>query len=137
MTRHDILCPNAVKRDVGKTLCKSDVIYAAALCYAICTSLNVICFKTSFKAQEVQTFYDFFAKKYFIMDWKIYTCHCLNSYLITLELEEYKHVFNNKNKKTPSLPDTFCVGRSAFIFFFYKRPEKQASMIRKYHKHIL
>ena len=26
VTRHDILCPNAVKRDVGKTRCKSDVI---------------------------------------------------------------------------------------------------------------
>ena len=43
VTRHDILCPNAVKRDVGKTRCKSDVIYATALCCAICTSLNVIC----------------------------------------------------------------------------------------------
>ena len=26
VTCHDILCPNAVKRDVGKTRCKSDVI---------------------------------------------------------------------------------------------------------------
>ena len=43
VTRHDILCPNAVKRDVGKTRCKSDVIYASALCCAICTSLSVIC----------------------------------------------------------------------------------------------
>ena len=43
VTRHDILCPNAVKRDVGKTRCKSDVIYATALCSAICTSLSVIC----------------------------------------------------------------------------------------------
>ena len=38
VTRHDILCPNAVKRDVGKTRCKSDVIYATALCCAICLS---------------------------------------------------------------------------------------------------
>ena len=43
VTRHDILCPNAVKRDVGKTRCKSDVIYATALCCAICTSLSVNC----------------------------------------------------------------------------------------------
>ena len=43
---------------------------------------------TSFKAQEAQIFYDFFAKKYFIMDWKIYTCDCLNNYLATFELEE-------------------------------------------------
>ena len=43
VTRQDILCPNAVKRDVGKTRCKNDVIYATALCCAICTSLNVIC----------------------------------------------------------------------------------------------
>ena len=40
VTRHDILCQNAVKRDVGKTRCKSDVIYATALCCAICTSLS-------------------------------------------------------------------------------------------------
>ena len=26
VTRHDILCPNVVKRDVEKTRCKSDVI---------------------------------------------------------------------------------------------------------------
>ena len=43
VTRNDILCPNAVKRDVGKTRCKSDVIYATALGCAICTSLSVIC----------------------------------------------------------------------------------------------
>ena len=43
VTRHDILCPNAVERDVGKTRCKSDVIYATALCCAICTSLSLIC----------------------------------------------------------------------------------------------
>ena len=36
VTRHDSLCPNAVKRDVGKTRCKSDVIYATVLCCAIC-----------------------------------------------------------------------------------------------------
>ena len=42
MTHHDISCSNAVKRDVGKTRCKSDVIYATALCCAICTSLSVI-----------------------------------------------------------------------------------------------
>ena len=39
VTRNDILCPNEVKRDVGKTRCKSDVIYATALCCAI----SVIC----------------------------------------------------------------------------------------------
>ena len=43
VTRHDILCPNAVKRDVGKTRCKSDVIYATALYCAFCTSPSVIC----------------------------------------------------------------------------------------------
>ena len=42
MTRHDILCPNAVKCDVGKTRYKSDVINATALCCAICTSLSVM-----------------------------------------------------------------------------------------------
>ena len=57
---------------------------------------------TSFKAQGAQIFYDFFAKKYLIMDWEIYTCDCLNNYLTTLELEElddlnkkcHKHVTN-------------------------------------------
>ena len=39
----------------------------------------------SFKAQEAQIFYVFFAKKYLIMDWKIYTFGCLNNYLTTLE----------------------------------------------------
>ena len=29
---------------------------------------------TSLKAQDAQTFYDFFEEKYLIMDWKIYTC---------------------------------------------------------------
>ena len=43
---------------------------------------------TSLKAQEAQTFYDFFAKKYSTMDWTIYTYDCLNNYLTTLELEE-------------------------------------------------
>ena len=56
VTRHDILCPNAVKRDVGKTRCKSDVIYATALCCAICTSLSVINLLTSFRAQEAQNY---------------------------------------------------------------------------------
>ena len=58
VTRHDILCPNAVKREVGKTRCKSDVIYATALC---CAKRQ---FLTSFEAQEAH----FFAKKYLIMD---------------------------------------------------------------------
>ena len=43
---------------------------------------------TSRKAQEAHAFYDFFAKKYLIMDWKIYTCNCLNNYLTIMELEE-------------------------------------------------
>ena len=43
VTRHDTLCPNAVERDVGKTRRKSDVIFANALCCAICTSLSVSC----------------------------------------------------------------------------------------------
>ena len=43
---------------------------------------------TSLKTQEAQTFYDFFAKNYSIIDWKIYTCDCLNNYLTTFELEE-------------------------------------------------
>ena len=34
----------------------------------------------------------------------------------------YKHVFKKK-----FVPDTFCVDRSAFIFFFYYRPEKEVS----------
>ena len=61
-----------------------------------------------------------------------------------LELEElytdkmiiYKHVFKQKHR----LSDTFCVGRSTFLFFFYcayYRPEKQVSMIRKYRNHTL
>ena len=62
-------------------------------------------------------FYDFFAKKYLIMDWKSYTCDCLNNYLTTLELEELDDFLNkNKNKikkikKTSCHPDTFGVGR--------------------------
>ena len=48
------------------------------------------------------------------MDWKIYTCDCLNNYLTTLELEELFDFLNkqkNKKKKTPCHPDTFGVGR--------------------------
>ena len=78
---------------------------------------------TSFKAQEAQIFYDFFTKKYLIMDWKIYTCDCLNNYLKTLELEELED-FLNKNKKHKkkhrvTWTISVSVGRSAFIFFFY------------------
>ena len=32
---------------------------------------------------------------------------------------------------------TFCIGRSAFLFFFYTRKNKQISMTRKYHNHTL
>ena len=75
---------------------------------------------TSFKAQEAQIFYDFFAKKYLIMDWKIYTCDCLNKYLTTLELEELDDLLNKtKQKKCVSRTLSVLVGRSAFIFFFY------------------
>ena len=58
MTRHDILCPNAVKRDVGKTRCKSDVILRN------CTLLRNL-FSGTFIAQEAQMFYDFFRKEIF------------------------------------------------------------------------
>ena len=51
------------------------------------------------------------------MDWKIYTCDFLNNYLLTLELKELVD-FKKQNKKK-RLSDTFCVGRSAFLFFFY------------------
>ena len=61
----------------------------------------------SFKAQEAQIFYVFFAKKYLIMDWKIYTFGCLNNYLTTLELEE----LDDLKKTTPCHPDTFGIGR--------------------------
>ena len=53
----------------------------------------------SFKAQEAQIFNDLSAKKYLIMDWKIYTCDCLNNYLTTLELEELGDL-KKKQKKT-------------------------------------
>ena len=93
--------PKSVKRDVGKTRCKSDVIYAN------CTLLrNLYVSKrhllTALKAQEAQTFYDFFAKKYLIMDLKIYTCDCLKNYLTMLELEElddYLQACSNKKLK--------------------------------------
>ena len=38
VTRHDILCPNDVKRDVSKTCHNSDVIYTTVLCCATWTS---------------------------------------------------------------------------------------------------
>ena len=39
---------------------------------------------------------------------------------ITDEMTIYKYVLKNKTKtKKHSLPDTFCIGRSAFLFFFY------------------
>ena len=63
MTRHDILCPNAVKRDVGKTRRKSDVIYATALCCAICTSKRHLL--SSFKTQEAQNYFTIFAQRNF------------------------------------------------------------------------
>ena len=133
MTRHDILCPNAVKRDVGKTRCKSDVIYATALCCAICTSLTLLRnlyvakrhLLISFKAQEVQTYYDFFAKKYLTMDRKIYTYDCLNSYLITLELEEYKHVFKQQQKqKRHRLSRTLSVSAVVHSYSFSSKDLK-------------
>ena len=82
---------------------------------------------TSFKAQEAQIFYDFFAKKYLNMDLKIYTCDCLNNYLTTLELEKLDDYLNKKGKKKKRKKNTHRVsrtlsvwaGRSAFIFFFY------------------
>ena len=96
---------------------------------------------TSFKAQEAQTFYDFFKKKFLIMDWKINTCDCLNNCFTSLELEELVDFKKNKNKKkTKRLSDTFCVGRSAFLFFFYwayKDQKNQTSLILKYHNHTL
>ena len=47
-----------------------------------------------------------------------------------------------KNTKKHRFSDTFCIGRSAFLFCFYcvyYRPEKnkQMSMTRKYHNHTL
>ena len=50
-----------------------------------------------------------------------------------MELEEleirwlFTSMYLNKNKKNHPLSDTFCVGRSAFLFFYYcayQRPEK-------------
>ena len=38
----------------------------------------------------------------------------------------YKHVFKQKTTK-PSLPDTFCVGRSAFIFYFLSKTRNKVS----------
>ena len=78
------------------------------------------------RAQEAQIFYDFFAKKYLIMDWKIYTCNRLNNHLTTLELEELDDFLNKKQNKTNQTKKTHRVsrtlsvsaGRSAFIFFF-------------------
>ena len=35
------------------------------------------------------------------------------------ELDDYLQACLNKKTTTPSLPDTFSVGRSAFVFFFY------------------
>ena len=80
------------------------------------------------------------------MDWKIYTCDCLNNYPTTLELEELddflnktKNPNNKQTKKQQRGTRTLSVsgGRSAFIFFFYERPEKQVRIIRKYHNHTL
>ena len=73
------------------------------------------------------------------MDWKFYICGCLNNYPTTLELEDLDD-YLNKNKQTKkqqkkpvSRTLSVSAGRSAFIFFFYQRPEKQVSIIRKYH----
>ena len=48
-----------------------------------------------------QIFYDFFAKKYLIMDLTIYTCDCLNNYLTTLEFEELDDFKKKKKKNVP------------------------------------
>ena len=61
VTRHDILCPNAVKRDVGKTRCKSDLCNCTLLRNLYIAKRHLL---TSFEAQEAH----FFAKKYLIMD---------------------------------------------------------------------
>ena len=76
---------------------------------------------TSFEAQEAH----FFAKKYLIMDYKIYTYtyDFLNHVVggITEEMTIYKHVLKKtttkKNKHRFS--DTFCISRRAFLFCFY------------------
>ena len=44
----------------------------------------------------------------------------------------YKHVFKKK-----FVPDTFCVDRSAFIFFSTIDKKKKWVVIRKYHNHTL
>ena len=36
------------------------------------------------------------------MDWKIYTCDCLNNYLPTLELDDFKNQ-NEKKNVSPTL----------------------------------
>ena len=117
VTRHDILCPNAVKRDFRKMRYKSDVIYATALCCANCTSLSVIC-KYCLKPKMREHFTISSQRKYLIMDYKIYTYDHLNHGVggITDEITNFKHV---SNKKIHRLSDTFCVGSSAFLFLFY------------------
>ena len=53
----------------------------------------------------------------------------------------YKHVFKQNKKirkKKTSRPDTFCVGRSAFVYSFSTKDQKKTvSMIRKYLTHTL
>ena len=47
-----------------------------------------------------------------------------------------KHVFKQKTT-TASLPDTFCVSRSAFVFFSTKDQKNKWVVIRKYLNHTL
>ena len=72
---------------------------------------------TTLKAQEAQTFYDFFAEKYLIMDWKIYTCGCLDHNVTTI----YKHVFKQTKSRTLS------VSAVVLIFSFSTKDQKKVS----------
>ena len=76
---------------------------------------------TSLKAQEAQTFYDFFAEKYLIMDWKIYTCGCLDNNVTTI----YKHVFKQKTKHR--LSRTLSVSAVVHLNYFSTKDQKKVS----------
>ena len=90
---------------------------------------------TALKAQEAQTFYNFFAKEYLIMDWKIYTCGCFNNYLTTLkldELDDYLQACLNK-KQTHRLSRTLSVSAVVHLYSFSTKDQKNKRVvIRKY-----
>ena len=63
------------------------------------------------------------------MDWKIYTCDCLNNYLTTLELEELDDycMYLNKKKQQQCLSRTLSVSGVVHLYTFTTKDQKKVS----------